>query len=399
MDRFFAPQTNQLNESLQAQALEAVAEYIEIESIEWVLVQAAQSLTQVWRQLQHKSNLNQTDLVNACTSLEHESNVPPEGLFDLSDFSQLLPNHSSSLNEQLNNRVSNSFRPEILACGQQLVEAVSNFIERSAVESSLNSSTLNHIVEQLSRLQCPQLTARLQQIEATIFEYQAQLQSLVQAQAIESLASAIINSHDLVAIDEVITPDFQQLVQDLAEVGRSRLTEQLQQIETVIEQVIEQQHQQGGLKQTNNQPTINSSPQNLEYTFQQESTKVHQLAGEIETAVSRSKTSSEVVVTPTALDEQQLRQVIATTLDQLSERDFYLLYSNVVEYFRAAPPRPPAASQMQQVNNQVEQMDRLLERLYQVQAQQQAAIAARQKNLFHNFDRKYYAASAAQKQL
>ena len=200
----------------------------------------------------------------------------------------------------------------------------------------------------------------------------------MQAQAVQALAHAIANYHEQLALDLFITPDFQKLVQQLAQ-------------QKPLEQAL-QQHQRE-LQHTHHQPIINSSPGHPNPSPQPEFSKLHQTAGDIEVAQSHPQTSIEHV-DPTALEQQRLHVAIATALDALSDRDLYLLYSHVVEYFRATPQHPPQASQRQQVNNQIEQIDRQIERLYQVQAQQQAAIASMQKNLFHNFDRKYRTALA-----
>lgn len=191
---------------LYQQAIEAISKYIEQEAVELELLPQLESLIANSNKLQNAP----LDLAEASPDLEifeqatrsitnyiEQSAVEAEiteVLKNLTEqLTQIQPEIPTSV-DQLDTVIS-SFKLQQLKAleakrqeeiSASSVEAVSNYLEHSAVESALNSQFLENLSKQLNQLGNPDLSAAMQQLEVIVANKHANLQ----AQAAEPIADA-----------------------------------------------------------------------------------------------------------------------------------------------------------------------------------------------------------------
>jgi 5S rRNA maturation endonuclease (ribonuclease M5)/archaellum component FlaC len=263
-----------LETQVSQQVIEAIANHIEVDSVEANITQTLESLTKRISQLpDHKFTALLQKLANLADKQAGAEKTPinsQQSRFDLenpclhaiADFvereavaSSTIVSALSGLKTQLGapenkqplehiDTALSSYLQQLKATienrqgihAKQAVEAVLDFVEQSAIESGINPQSLQALTAQISQIQLGELTKQVPQLEAIVSNYQTHLQALAQKEAARSSIEALSNYCDTAAIDSAIAPTIEPLRQQLAALGNSPLSEQLQQREGAIEQ-------------------------------------------------------------------------------------------------------------------------------------------------------------------
>ncbi len=207
-DKGYLEQDNQL---LTQQLAEAISDYVEQEAFASAILPKLNDLvTKLNTLLADKvplpsksldSKITQ-QLTRSITNYIEQATVESELTEALENLTKQLtqpqPVGSTSA-EQLNMAISNELQQ---ITTRQAVEAVSNYLEHSAVESVLDFQLLETLCNQLSQLGHPDLSAAMQQLEVIVANYQAPKP----AGAVEPIAETIADSGSQTALNEVIPP-------------------------------------------------------------------------------------------------------------------------------------------------------------------------------------------------
>jgi hypothetical protein len=265
------PAENAQQRAATEQLLKAIAGYLEVAAIESTpVMEALQSVTGQLEQYQHTIANGSTILSNLESLLvtqqtynqvlqaivgyvqqqEVQAALTPQVLQTLTEQINQLQETTKPIG-QINAVVAGDLEPDSQPTAQIALEAFASYVEQAAVESAINPQILQTLTDQLSQLHTQELTTAIQQLEAIVTDYQAQLQAQALIQAVNPIAEAIANQREHTAIG---TPEFVQdlerLVQELTLLGESQLPEQLQQLQSVIEHYHQQLEAQQAMSQT-----------------------------------------------------------------------------------------------------------------------------------------------------